>query len=250
MPQLLPAGPKIVLMDREYSLDDLADDGDLDLRNIGGIAWEAILSICKSKRLRLYHVKIPSLSGVERLRDTSRLSMVWANQISSLDSVFQMTWLTSLSVSDFRLLKSIEGIGKLECLESLHLSGNLGSLSPPLRMDSIRPISALQNLRELTVQNVRLENDDITFLAQLPKLNRLVLSSTFDWKQFAFLAKRLNGQLEVPITASTKMKMPCRSCGGSLSLFIGKRRPLLCESCDRKRFEKLTRQFEEQVAVS
>jgi hypothetical protein len=98
--------------------------------------------------------------------------MEWANKISDLDPVFKMVWLKSLLVSDFPRLTNIEGIGKLKHLKTLHLSGNRGSLHPPLRLVSIRPISELSNLEELEVVNVQLEDDDIILIASLPKLRK------------------------------------------------------------------------------
>ena len=242
--------PEIVLLDRDYSPDVLGERGALDLRNIKGTVWETILSRCKSASLRLYHIMLQSLDGIERLQATSSLSIEWANKISDLDPVFKMVWLTSLLVSDFPRLTNIEGIGKLKHLKTLHLSGNRGSLHPPLRLVSIRPISELSNLEELEVVNVQLEDDDITLIASLPKLRKLFSSYTFDRKQFAFLAKRLNAQLDSPISASIEANVPCGTCGQPLSYFIGKRTPAVCRSCDCKKFEKLTGEFKDLIAAS
>jgi hypothetical protein len=242
--------PKIVLMDRAYPPDSLGETGALDLRNIKEPVWETIVSTCKSASIRLYHIMLQSLEGIERLDATSSLSMEWANKVSGLSPVFRMVWLKNLFVSDFPRLANIEGIEALEHLKTLHLSGNRGSLHPPLRLVSIQPIAKLSNLQELTVANVRLEDDDITFLAALPKLRELTLSNSFDRKQFAFLAKRLNGQLDLPISANRKMNVSCPTCGQSLFYFIGKRMPSLCKGCDSKKFEKMTSQFEDLMATS
>ena len=242
--------PKIILMDREYLPDGLSETGALDLRNIKGLSWGTILSTCKSASLRLYNIMLHSLDGIERLRATSRLSMERANRVSDLTSVYKMGWLKNLFVSDFPRLTNIEGIGALEHLETLHLSGNRGSLTPPLRLASIQPIARLSKLEQLTVGNVRVADGDITGIASLPKLRELSLPNAFDRKQFAFLAKRMNDQLDLPISANRKMNVSCRTCGQSLFHFIGKRMPTLCKVCDRERFEKMTIQFEDLMAVS
>jgi len=242
--------PKIVLMDRNYSPDSLNETGPLDLRNIKPSEWETILAKCQSENLRLYHIMLVSLDGVERLKTTSSLAMEWANKIPNLNPVFKMLWLSNLFISDFPRITNIEGIEALRGLKTLHLSGNRGSLHPPLRLASIQPIAHLSNLEELTVFNTRLENDDISFLASLPKLRVLTLSNTFAREKFAFLAKRMNAQLGIPITAYRRMNFPCPTCGEALFYFIGKRMPTLCKRCESKRFEKLTHQFEELVGAA
>jgi len=238
-------------MDREFSRESLGELDALDLRNIKDGSWEIILSTCKAVDLRLYHIMLQSLDGIEHLQTTARLSMEWANKVTDLSPVFKMSWLKYLFLSDFPKLANIEGIASLQNLTELHLSGNRGSLQPPLRMVSVQPISKLSNLETLTLMNIRLENDDITFLASLPKLRDLsVAINGFDRKQFAYLAKRLNPQLESPITASKKTNSSCPKCGNSFFFFIGKRMPYLCRSCEKDRFEKLALQFENLMAAS
>ena len=232
--------PIMVLMDSDFPEESLREESALDLRNIKDAAWGIILSTCRAADLHLYHIMVQSLDGIERLRNTSCLSMMWANKISNLAPVFQMVWLKKLSVSDFPRLRCIDGIEALQDLEELDLSGNLGSLQPPLRLTSVRPIEKLSNLEKLTLANIRLENDDITFLASLSKLRDLFLSNQFERKQFAYLAKRLNGQLDGPTQPSTKTNISCRRCPNPLYHFTGQRMPILCKVCDHDRFNKLT----------
>lgn len=123
-----------------------------------------------------------------------------------------MRWLNRLSLSDLPQLRTIDGIEALENLSELHLSGNLGALYPPLRLDSVKAISKLAALEKVEFLNIRLENDDISFVASsFPKLRNLTLSNEFERVQFAFLAKRLNAQLAEPIAAYAKLNVSCQS---------------------------------------
>ena len=140
--------PTIVLMVRPYAPESIRETGGLDLRNIKESEWRTIVSSCKSASLRLYHIMVESLEGIERLDTTSSLSIEWANKVSELSPVFKMVWLKNLFVSDFPVLASIDGIEALEHLTTLHVSGNLGSLHPPLRLVSLQPIAKLSNLAE------------------------------------------------------------------------------------------------------
>lgn len=242
--------PVIVLMDRSYSKEVLQAGASLDLRNIKDSAWHDVVSKCKATDLRLYHLMVRFLDGIERLHGTTKLRAEWANKVSDLAPIFRMTWLESLFLSDFPLVREIEGIEGLTALTELHLSGNRGSLRPPLRISSIKPIATLSKLRKLTLENVRLGDADISCISSLPALTDLCLPYKFDRTQFAFLAKRLNPQLAVPISASGELKIMCRTCGAMLSAFRDKRVLVICRNCESAKFEKLTVQFENLVNAS
>ncbi|KAA6461796.1 leucine-rich repeat domain-containing protein [Acidobacteria bacterium AB60] len=243
--------PITALMDRGFSPDIFREQGALDLRNVGDEAWRVIVASCRAKDLRLYHLLVGSLSGIEQLTSTLALEIVWANRLTDIEPVFKMHWLERLSLSDFPNLHSIDGIESLEGLVELHLSGNLGSLHPPLRLQSVKPISHLSKLEKLELSNIRLQDRDISLVgSSFPNLRRLRLSNEFEREQFAFLAKKLNAQLETPIEAYAELNASCRECGGPQYLFKGRRMPLLCRNCDHARFEKYLRAFEQMVQKS
>jgi hypothetical protein len=238
--------PAVVLMDQGFSVETLAGCDSLDLRNIDAKTWEKLLSHCRASELRLYHLKIRSLSGVDRLRKTSSLNIEWANKIEDIKPLFNMPWLTKLFLSDLPRIRRIEGIETLENLRELRLSGNRGSLDPPLRLESVRPIASLRKLEKLEITIIRLEDREISFIASsFPNLRSLKLSGKeFERAQLAYLAKRLNPQLDEPIVSNWEMNAaPCRKCGRNRHLFLGRRMPMLCEFCDEKRFNKLNEEF-------
>jgi hypothetical protein len=239
--------PLIVMMDQKLAPQTLNGHESLDLRSIDAKAWKAILESCTAPELRLYYLKIKSLVGVERLRQTSQLSIEWANKVEDIAPLFAMRWLTKLFLSDFPRIRTIDGIEAMQDLSELHLSGNRGSLSPPLHLHSLLPIARLRNLERLEILNIRLEDRDISFVASaFPRLRNLRLSGKeFERAQFAFLAKELNAKLEEPLVSSWQMNYaPCPKCGRKLHVFMGRRMPILCEFCDERRFKKLTEEFE------
>jgi hypothetical protein len=239
------------LMDRSFSSESLGQHSSLDLRNIDDDAWEMIVSCCAATELRLYHLVLRSLAGIDRLQSTSRLSIVWANGVADISPICQMSWLNSLSLSDLPHLRTIDGIEALQNLSELHLSGNLGALHPPLRLESVKAIGKLATLEKLELLNLRLGNDDISFVASsFSNLRILTLSNEFERAQFAYLAKRLNAQLAEPISACAKLNVSCPKCGGELFRFTGRRMPTLCAVCERDRFERLVGQFEELLQGS
>jgi hypothetical protein len=239
--------PVMIYMEQGFSQEALENSDALDLRSIGDKAWSAIISRCKASEVRLYYLKIKSLEGIEKLRSTSILKIEYANKITDIKPVLRMDWLQTLHLYDLPKLRELDGIEALQNLTELRLSGNRGSLDPPLRLNSIKPIAKLSNLRALEITNTRLEDDDISLIAtSFPKLRSLTLSGRFDRSQLAHIAGKLNAQLEEPYQASMEMEYAhCKKCKGNLTLFLGRWMPMLCKVCNKDRFEKLTAQFEQ-----
>ncbi len=239
--------PVIMYMEKGFSEETLEQKDALDLRSIGDKAWSAIISRCKASEVRLFYLKIKSLEGIERLRSTSILKIEYANKITDVKPVFKMDWLQTLYLFDLPKLRELDGIEALENLTGLRLSGNRGSLDPPLRLQSIRPIAKLSNLRTLEVTNIRLEDDDISLIASsFPSIRSLTVSWRFERSQLAHIAGKLNAQLDEPIQPSMEMQYAhCKKCNGNLTLFLGRRMPMLCKVCNKDKFDKLTAQFEQ-----
>lgn len=237
--------PVLMMMDGTFSLETLSAEDSLDLRAIGDKAWKAIVESCTASELRLYYLKIRSLVGVERLRRTIKLHIEYANKVEDISPLFAMPWLESLTLYDLPRVRRIDGIEALEDLRELQLSGNRGSMDPPLNLESVRPIAGLRNLEKLEIVNLRLEDRDISFIATaFQRLRSLRLSGKeFDRTQLAYLAKRLNPQLDEPILGSWEMKAAHCKCGQNLHLFMGRRMGMLCPVCQEKRFKRLTEEF-------
>lgn len=237
----------MLLLNQEFSDAQLSSIEIADLRNVSKSVWERVLSNCKASELRLYHLTLQNLEGIERLEKTIKLSLDWAPKIEDLSPVFNLKGLMSLSISDFSKLRDISGIDNLTELTELHLAGNLGSLNPKLNLKSLSQICELRNLTTFSLANARLDDGDITCLAKCRKIRHLNLSNKFEKKQFAYLAKRLNNQLENPITSHTEVNLKCLKCNKNKFMFTGLKMPFLCQHCDAVRFEKLHIEFGELV---
>ena len=144
-------------------------------------------------------------------------------------------------------MRSLSGIEALSALTELNLSGSRASLDPPLRLATIEPLTRIPNLTSLSLTNTRLEDDDITSLARCSKLRRLELSMRWDRQQFAFLAGRLNAQLETPLVSHMQSGLRCKRCDSEKFMFVGHPVVTLCRDCDRRRFDKLVDDFEATI---
>ncbi|HSS52137.1 MAG TPA: leucine-rich repeat domain-containing protein [Thermoanaerobaculia bacterium] len=240
----------MILVNRPFSDEDLAASSELDLRNVEPKVWPRLLSSCRASSLRLYHITLKSLDGIECLGETRDLTLEWATKIESLEPVFPLRGLMRLSIFDFPKLRALTGIEDLGELVELNLSGSRGAIDPPLRLLTIEPVTRIPKLVSFSLTNARLDDDDITCLSRCSKLRHLHLSNQFDRGQFAFLAKHLNAQLETPLTSHVESSSRCERCGGHKAMFVGRRMPFLCPTCDGKKFERLEHEFETSVRTA
>jgi hypothetical protein len=193
---------------------------------------------------------LESLDGIEALRSTTKLSLEWSPNVKTLRPVFEMRWLSFLAVCDFARLSHIDGVEALNELVELRLSGNRGSLKPPLQLSSLSPVARLPKLERFTLMNARVEDDDITCLAGISTLRSIHLSNQFERGLFAYLARHLNSQLDEPIAAYVEASALCRKCGSPTHMFTGRRMPFLCRSCNADRFRRLTEEFQALVEAA
>jgi hypothetical protein len=155
--------------------------------------------------------------------------------------------LTCLSVFDFAKLRALDGIESLDELVELNLSGSRGALMPRLKLVSIEPVTRLRRLASFSLMNAQLDDDDVSILARCSNLKHLTLSQQFERSQIAYLAKHLNGQLAKPLSACFPMNLKCNKCNANKFMFAGRRMPVLCRSCDKKRFERHESEFDRLV---
>ncbi|WP_220800377.1 hypothetical protein [Mitsuaria sp. WAJ17] len=238
----------MLLLDNDYSERQLSESLELDLRNIGSKVWHKVLSNCRASNLRLYHITLSALDGIESLTATRTLELEWATKIETLLPVFAMRRLESLSIYDFPKLRELDGIEELSELKELKLSGSRGALTPKLRLQSIAPVCKIQNLTSLALTNLALGDDDVAKIAKCTQLRHLKLSNQFERAQVAYLAKHLNEQLVEPLTSHVVSGIKCKTCDGNLAMFIGRRVPMLCQTCNRKQFTRYVDEFSQLVA--
>lgn len=103
----------------------------------------------------------------------------------------------------------------------------------------------MTNLKNLTLQSLKIEDDSLKPLAHLHNLQGLYLSNQFETKEYAWLATRL---------PTTKCKMFeatnwCHIVGGDNRLVLdtivtGRRKPILLSSKHQAKIESYISEFE------
>jgi hypothetical protein len=120
----------------------------------------------------------------------------------------KLVQLTSLTVIDHPKLPNIEDIESLSAFTELFLSGNHGSLTPPLRLTSLEPVTRLPALQGSRWRiHVWVTMISRCFRSAKACASWIYLTGS-SAGNFAYLAKHLNGQLAEPMTAYVPTKLP------------------------------------------
>ncbi|MFZ5828036.1 MAG: hypothetical protein ACOY94_27335 [Bacillota bacterium] len=166
--------------------------------------------------------------------------------MTDLSPIGTLEGLEELFLEDLAGVRDLAPIGALRNLRSLSIAGGM---EKALRIQSLRWIAALGELRTVELFNLKVADDDITVLAQLPRLERLRLANMWPMEQFAVLAARLGRGLTFPMPVN-EIDAPCPRCGGDRVMLIGRGKPLLCRRCDMARIARELDQYEKALRVA
>ena len=175
------------------SVDNLGRLKELSIENLWLIGandkeLRKILPLVNLKYLNLYQVLAKDLTILETLDTTETIILNWNTKASLLWDISKNKDLKTLEITDFSKLGEVDQLSLAKQIENLTLGGGYGK---PLKIKSIKPLSDLNNLKYLSLTNLKIEEDTLQPLGQLKNLTLLELSNQFETKEYAWLATRL-----------------------------------------------------------
>lgn len=203
---------------------------------------QKILSLTQPKYLNLYQVLAADLSILETLATTSTLVLNWNTKSTSLWDISKNPKLQSLEIVDFLKLYDISDLSSARQITTLKLEGGI---EKKLNIQTLKPLSALTNLKYLRLANLKVADDTLKPLADLNHLDELWLSNQFETKEYAWLATRLpntkcdmfNAINKVNITG-TKNELVWDT------MVTGRKKSFLLSTKDSQKIEKYITEFE------
>ncbi len=130
--------------------------------------------ICELDNLEYLHLNYPvtavDISGIKRLSKLKTLKMDSVRKVSDFTPVLSLPHLHTLIIANAKNLTDIEF---LESAHHLKVIGVEGSMWTKQKIQSLRPLSGLQQLEALFMTTVVLEDQDLIYLASCPKLRIL-----------------------------------------------------------------------------
>ncbi len=202
-------------------------------------------SVCSLPKLRSLFIKwsgngIADLTKAGAIKSLERLYIGSCTQVESLSGLKNLPNLRWLEMSE---LKKIRDISDIECLTNLVGLRFTGGMFSKQCLDSIAPISNLQNLEYLDLHGLKVESGDISPIAELKNLRYLDLPIYYELSDFARIYASLPN-CDHGIYAYRKTGTTCSKCGqGELVLPMAKRKRQLCLVCDDKKVSKLESEF-------
>jgi len=199
--------------------------------------FEAIISFVNPKMLYIYDIKASDLSSLENLTKLEILEIEWNTKTTKLWDVSKNKALKALYIKDFSKLNDISLIVGGRNLSILSLSGGN---SKPLKLDTLKELSALKQLEYLGLSNVRILDDSLEPITKLKGLKKLGISNQFPTEEYAKLSVMLPNTKCEKFNAFAPLGSPI---AGKNVMVVGKRKPLLNTREDAVKLKKYEDQF-------
>jgi hypothetical protein len=232
------------LCDREPMPADAT--GPVDIRNLHAHDLSALAPRYTADRLKIIHYLDRSLDPLTRFQGLSWLQLRWAPKLEDVSALATLSSLSDLVFEDCPKVRDLSPVAALGNLRTLSIAGGMWK---PLQLDTLAWIPSLEQLETLEIGNVKLADGDVTVVTALPRLRSLKLANMWTMGQFARIVARFGPVLESPPLLND-LNLPCKKCGGSLALMIGKGARMYCRACDAARIERELRAFQAAVEAA
>lgn len=185
---------------------------------------------------------ITDFSRLERLTSVEYLLFFWNQRVSHLWDLSRNVNLKGICFDDFTRLRTLEEIPLAPRLEELYFGDKIWNA---FVAESLKPLSRAKMLKTLRFTALRILDNDITPLAEIPNLQVLEFPPRlFTMEQVAWLTSKLPHVQSSVLGPYLKLESPFDHDGLMKDvLVIGKGKPFLNSYVDQDRLEKYESQF-------
>lgn len=146
---------------------------------------EEVLPLLSPRFLSIYNVQVKDLSFLEKLEKCQTLFLEWNNKADQLWDFKKTQQITSLAIRDFPKIIDLESFADAVHLKNLSIEGGIDK---PMKIQSLKPLASLKNLKTLRLANVKVQDNSLGHLKELRKLKNLWVSNQFSTEEFAKLS--------------------------------------------------------------
>ncbi len=204
---------------------------------------EDIASIAACDRLshlQLYQSTATDFSPLRRLTNLQYLTMQTNSKLTSLEDVGKLRTLRGLNLENLSGVPSLEGLSDLSELKFLAFEG---TLNKNLSVSTLEPLESLSTLEVLHMTAVRFEEASLRYLSGLRNLRELSLGVFFPAEDFARLAGTLSECDCKWFEPFHDSPMKCKK-GHKKLMLSGKGLRDLCPKCDVEKIKKFSSEFQ------
>lgn len=240
--------PIAIIDDKVHSVSDIKSRVHGKSAYIVGVNQKSFASLCDHidvETLHFYQMRVEDISPISKLRRLKQLAIVWNTKLTNLHPICSFAPLEVLVLQDIPKLRDLSALETQIHLQALELAGNLGSLSPKAKFDTLEPVGRLTNLNELCLKNISVFEDGLRPVANCKQLRNLSVPNTFETENYAYLAAKLPNTSCTHFSAYITVKRVdedgnTRPC----AMVIGKRKPFLDPIQDKERLNNYIENFE------
>lgn len=202
--------------------------------------FEQICTGIEVRTLFFYNMQVEDISPLNQINGLEHLSIHWNTKIKSLEDL-KLNSLKSLLLTDTPKISSLEPLSSLKLLEVFEFSGGIWNQN---RANTLNPIIGLNELHDLTLTNVKIDDDSLQPIVKCQKLKTLSLSNQFPTEEYAYIkAKRPDiecNQLKAYIELNQEID-------DKNVMVIGRRKPFLNKETDAEKLSSYVKKFDKLV---
>jgi hypothetical protein len=204
------------------------------------IRQDSLERICDCEELEYLYIDTLNSTDLRPLQRLSKLRFLSLDRNTKIDSLEHLRTLRQLQGLALIHFSQVRSLGPLADLTELHALAVNGSMWTRMRVDTLKPLGALMQLRYLDLSNLKAADEDLTPLRSLTNLEELGLPNFYPTEEFARLAGRLSNARCQWFGPYVEFNVaPCSKCGSwSRVMLSGKGKPVICRVCDKKRLDK------------
>lgn len=219
----------------------IADVSDLNLVNLAPDDVPGLVSLgfARLRSLSLRHLRTSDLKLCKAFPRLECLEIWQSETVISIEGISALQQIRWLCLSELGLLPSLEPLSALNSIEELFLSG--GIWKDQRLLGDFSPLAALQNLRLLSITNVR-GPTDLTPLLGFSQLEELGFATAlFPVHEVARLAARYPfWARKRPWLRPLNYLEGCSGCGGERKiLLLQRKKRIWCERCETERLGRI-----------
>jgi hypothetical protein len=186
----------------------------------------------------LYNMRVADLSKLSMLENIKFLALEWNTKANRLWNIEMNSSLSELYISNFPKLNNLDDLRNAKSITRLELSGGIWN---PLKVESLEPLSNLNQLKTLSLLNIKVLNRGLMPISVLTDLEELELPNLFPTKEYALLSMKLKNTKCAYFAPYIKLT---QEIDGKDIMVIGKGKPFLNSISDEVKLKKYTQDFE------
>lgn len=202
---------------------------------------------------------MPRFTSLSPLAAHANLQALELDDPLTLSGLERLTNLKCLVLRHFRRIDSLVPLSALSNVRAISMSTipSWDASRRCLEVDSLEPLSQLSNLESLCLIGVKPLDRRLDVIQGLTNLKYLHISHEFQFQleDYAALARALpntSGHCLLPYFTIPQLSLRCKRCAGEIVFLTGPRpraRRQLCPICDEAKLQEHERQWNEVVRI-